>query len=84
MKRTGKALDVKTIEAAKKAKKPYRLSEAAEKALAHEQANKVVAAYARSDLFERRRPLMAAWAEHCLGAANKAATRKASQRGRHL
>ncbi len=59
-------------------------AEAAEKALAHEQANKVVAAYARSDLFERRRPLMAAWAEHCLGAANKAATRKASQRGQHL
>lgn len=48
-------------------------AEAAEKALAHEQANKVVAAYARSDLFDRRRPLMAAWAVHCESAADTAA-----------
>jgi integrase len=35
--------------------------EVAEKALAHKTSNKVVAAYARSDLFEKRRQLMDAW-----------------------
>jgi integrase len=39
--------------------------EAAEKALAHEVANKVSGAYRRSDLLDRRIPLMADWAEHC-------------------
>ncbi|MGK7864679.1 tyrosine-type recombinase/integrase [Falsiroseomonas sp. E2-1-a4] len=39
--------------------------EAAEKALAHEVANKVSGAYRRSDLFDRRQPLMRDWAEHC-------------------
>jgi len=39
--------------------------EAAERALAHEIGNKVSAAYRRSDLFDRRRPLMDAWADHC-------------------
>jgi integrase len=39
--------------------------EAAEKALAHEVANKVSGAYRRSDLFARRAALMAGWAEHC-------------------
>lgn len=39
--------------------------EAAEKALAHEVANKVSGAYRRSDLFDRRLPLMRDWAEHC-------------------
>jgi integrase len=39
--------------------------EAAERALAHEVANRVSAAYRRSDLFDRRVPLMRAWAEHC-------------------
>jgi integrase len=39
--------------------------EAAEKALAHEVGNKVSAAYRRSDLFDRRIGLMAAWAAHC-------------------
>lgn len=39
--------------------------EAAEKALAHQVANKVSAAYRRSDLLDRRVPLMAAWAAHC-------------------
>jgi integrase len=39
--------------------------EAAEKALAHEVGNKVSGAYRRSDLFDRRGPLMTAWAEHC-------------------
>ena len=35
----------------------------AELALAHVEKNKTVAAYARSDLFERRRKLMAEWAD---------------------
>lgn len=38
--------------------------EVAEKALAHKTRNKVVAAYARSDLFEQRRALMQRWADH--------------------
>jgi integrase len=41
---------------------PDHLSEAA---LAHTSADKVRAAYARSDLFEKRRELMEAWAQHC-------------------
>ncbi len=47
--------------------------EAAERALAHEVGNKVSAAYRRSDLLERRRPLMEAWAGHCFAAPHKAA-----------
>ena len=39
--------------------------EAAERALAHEIANKVSASYRRSDVFDRRIPLMEAWATHC-------------------
>jgi integrase len=39
--------------------------EAAEKALAHEDASKVAGRYRRSDLFDRRIGLMAAWGEHC-------------------
>jgi integrase len=42
--------------------------EAAEKALAHEVANKVSAAYRRSDLLDRRVSLMAAWADHVTSA----------------
>lgn len=38
---------------------------AAEAALGHREGNQVVAAYARSDVFERRIPLMQAWANHC-------------------
>jgi integrase len=38
--------------------------EAREKALAHEVANKVSGAYRRSDLFDRRLPLMRDWAAH--------------------
>ena len=38
--------------------------EVAEKALAHWTSNKVVAAYARSDLMEKRRQLMQRWADH--------------------
>jgi integrase len=36
----------------------------AERALAHTVANKVEAAYHRTDLLEQRRPLMEAWAYH--------------------
>jgi integrase len=38
-----------------------------EMALAHISADKVRAAYARSDLFQKRRELMEAWAGHCAG-----------------
>jgi integrase len=38
--------------------------EVAERALAHKTTNKVEAAYARSDLFEKRRKLMGAWASY--------------------
>ena len=38
--------------------------EVAERALAHKTTNKVEAAYARSDLFEKRRKLMNAWASY--------------------
>jgi integrase len=40
-------------------------SEVVEMALAHAVGNKVEAAYRRGDLFEKRRRLMEAWAEHC-------------------
>ncbi|WP_216673503.1 hypothetical protein [Paraburkholderia solitsugae] len=36
----------------------------AERALAHTVANKVDAAYHRTELLEQRRPLMEAWAKH--------------------
>jgi integrase len=39
----------------------------AEKALAHAVKNKVEAAYARSDLYEKRVPLMQDWADYCSG-----------------
>ena len=38
--------------------------EVAEQALAHVNPNRVEAAYARSDLFERQRTLMQAWATY--------------------
>jgi integrase len=53
-------------------------AEAAEKALAHEDRNKVAGAYRRSDLLDRRIPLMAAWASHCEGTAAK--TSRAGER----
>lgn len=40
-------------------------SEAGERALAHEEASKTVASYARSDFFGARIALMQAWADHC-------------------
>jgi integrase len=42
--------------------------EAAEKALAHEVPSKVSGAYRRSDMFDRRVSLMAAWAAHVVSA----------------
>ncbi len=44
-------------------------AEAAEKALAHQEPSRVAGAYRRSDLMDRRRPLMNAWGEHCAGQA---------------
>ena len=41
--------------------------EVAEAALAHTQGDKVVAAYQRGDMFEKRRELMIAWASFCEG-----------------
>jgi hypothetical protein len=43
--------------------------EAAEKALAHEISNRVSGTYRRSDLFDRRVPLMCGWTDHCVGGA---------------
>jgi integrase len=43
--------------------------EVAERALAHVNRDKVEAAYQRSDLFEKRRALMEAWASYCNGEA---------------
>lgn len=42
-------------------------SEVAEMALAHSVGDKVEAAYRRGDLFDKRRQLMADWAEYCAG-----------------
>ena len=47
-------------------------ADAAERALAHEDANAVRGAYRRSDLFDRRIPLMRAWAEWCEGGVDRA------------
>jgi integrase len=46
---------------------PDHLSEAA---LAHVSSDRVRSAYARSDLFEKRRELMDAWERHCMGPAD--------------
>lgn len=48
--------------AAEKTGYPHEVCEAA---LAHTQGDKVVAAYQRGDLFEKRRRLMKAWADYC-------------------
>lgn len=42
-------------------------NEVSEMALAHAVGDKVEAAYRRGDMFEKRRALMDAWADHCLG-----------------
>jgi integrase len=49
--------------------------EVAEKALAHANKDKVEAAYARSDLFDKRRELMNGWSDHCYSAASADARR---------
>lgn len=49
--------------------------EVVEHALAHAIKDKAEAAYARSDLLEKRRPLMEAWAEWCLRPAGAAVVR---------
>ena len=41
--------------------------EIAEAALAHRIGNEVERAYRRRDAFEKRRQLMAAWADYCAG-----------------
>jgi len=55
--------------------------EVVERALAHTIKDKAEAAYARSDLLEKRRPLMQAWGEHCGRAAAEVVT-LAVRRGR--
>ena len=49
--------------------------EIAEAALAHVVGDKVEAAYRRGDLFEKRRKLMEAWAEHCASVAKPASAK---------
>ena len=41
--------------------------EVAEQCLAHAVGNAVAQAYLRTTMVERRRPVMAAWADHCGG-----------------
>jgi integrase len=54
--------------------------EVVEAALAHVVGDKVEAAYRRGDLFEKRRPLMDAWATYCETAVNgKADPNKATK-----
>lgn len=48
--------------------------EVCEMALAHVIGNKAEAAYRRGDLFEKRRRLMADWAEYCAAPSNGAVT----------
>jgi integrase len=42
-------------------------SDLVEMCLAHDVGNAVERAYRRGDALERRRPIMAAWADHCCG-----------------
>jgi integrase len=51
-------------------------AEVAEIALAHTVSDKTVAAYNRSDLFDRRRRLMAAWATFCTAPDQKSAKQR--------
>jgi integrase len=50
--------------------------EAAERALAHEVANKASAVYRRSDMLNRRIALMNDWAEHCTSASRTGIARR--------
>jgi integrase len=51
--------------AAERTNYPHEIAEAA---LAHQVADRVTRAYRRTTFFDRRRELMAAWAEYCSGA----------------
>ena len=53
--------------------------EVAERALAHQTANKVVAAYARSDLFDKRRVLMETWGRFLSSNGSNVVLLKASE-----
>ena len=53
--------------------------EVAEAALAHAIPNKVEAAYRRTDFLEKRKKLMAAWADHCSGCSEKVVRLAASR-----
>jgi len=55
--------------------------EVAEGALAHVNADRVEAAYMRSDLFDKRRALMNAWAKHCTTPKPKGAVVPMRKRG---
>ncbi len=46
--------------------------EVAEMALAHTVKDKTEAAYARGDLFQKRRVLMQGWATYCMGSSESA------------
>jgi integrase len=54
--------------------------ETAERVLAHEAANRVSGAYRRSDMFDRRIGLMAAWATHCTSASRTGMARRSVSR----
>jgi integrase len=55
--------------------------EVVEAALAHSIKDKAEAAYARSDLLEKRRPLMDAWAEYCAPRRGEVVLRRARRAG---
>lgn len=55
--------------------------EVAEQALAHVVESKVERAYRRSDLLDKRRDLMDAWARHCVGRTGKVIPIKAARGG---
>ena len=57
--------------------------EVVEAALAHSIKDKAEAAYARSDLLEKRRPLMDAWAEHCAPRPAEVVQRRARRAEAH-
>ena len=56
--------------------------EVVERALAHTIKDKAEAAYARSDLLEKRRPLMDTWGEHCARAPAEVVTLASARAGR--
>jgi integrase len=56
--------------------------EVAEACLAHAVGNAVVQAYQRSQMVERRRPIMEAWSDHCCGAAPAKVVKLSARTGR--